>query len=84
MAKTATINVRIDKDLKEQAEALFKEVGLNVSQAITLFYKQVELQKGLPFPIKVPNKETIEALEEKTDNMKSFSSPDELFSRWES
>jgi DNA-damage-inducible protein J len=55
MAKTSTISARIDRDVKKPAEQIFKELGLTSSQAITLFYKQVELQQGLPFIVKIPN-----------------------------
>lgn len=52
--KTANINVRIEAPLKDEAEAILETLGLSRSQAITLFYKQIVLQKGLPFDIKVP------------------------------
>lgn len=56
MAKTATIRARIEPELKWQAEELFSQLGLSVTQAITLFYKQVTLQKGLPFAVKIPER----------------------------
>ncbi len=55
MPKTAVISARIDPHLKKSAEHIFKELGLTTTQAITLFYKQVELQRGLPFSIKIPS-----------------------------
>ncbi len=55
MAKTAVISARIDPELKNNAETAFKKPGLTVAQAITLFYKQVELQCGLPFNVKISN-----------------------------
>ncbi|MCA1795601.1 MAG: type II toxin-antitoxin system RelB/DinJ family antitoxin [Desulfotignum sp.] len=58
MSKTSTIRARIEPDLKGKAEYIFKELGLTTTQAITLFYKQVELKKGLPFDIAIPNKTT--------------------------
>ena len=58
MNKTATVRARIEPDLKEKAENVFNELGLTTTQAITLFYKQVELRNGLPFEIAVPNKTT--------------------------
>lgn len=81
MTKTAVISARIDPKLKRDAEHVFKELGLTVTQAITLYYKQVELQCGLPFSIKIPNEVTKNALEEaKTRrNLDSFNSTDELF-----
>ena len=54
MGKTATIRARIEPDLKEQAEAVLQRLGLNPTQAITLFYRQVELRNGLPFDVAIP------------------------------
>ena len=58
MTKTATVRARIQPKLKEQAEAVFHRLGLSTTQAITLFYKQVQLREGLPFEIAVPTAET--------------------------
>lgn len=48
---TASVNVRMDKDLKEHTEKLFKSMGLNASTAITLFYAAVSRQNKIPFTI---------------------------------
>jgi DNA-damage-inducible protein J len=64
MPKTAVISARIDPELKHDAENVFKELGLTATQAITLFYKQVELERGLPFAVRLPNDLTAEALEQ--------------------
>ena len=62
MAKTATIRARVEPELKQRAEALFSELGLTATEAITLFYKQVTMHGGLPFAVRLPNAETAEAL----------------------
>ena len=64
MAKTEMIRARVEPELKHQAEAVFSGLGLSASEAITLFYKQVALQHGLPFAVKLPNSETCEALKQ--------------------
>lgn len=64
MPKTAVISARIDPELKNEAEAVFRELGLTATQAITLFYKQVELERGLPFAVRIPNDATLAALEQ--------------------
>ena len=81
MAKTAVISARIDPALKRNAEQIFRELGLTTSQAITLFYKQVDLQRGLPFSVKIPNEVTKEALEDARTrrNLKSFDDIESLF-----
>lgn len=54
--KTATINTRIDPNLKEQAEQVLQRLGVSTSGAITMFYQQIVLQQGIPFPVKLPPK----------------------------
>ncbi|NLC44077.1 MAG: type II toxin-antitoxin system RelB/DinJ family antitoxin [Clostridiales bacterium] len=63
---TTNLNIRIDKDLKKQAEAIFNELGLNMSTALTVFLRQTVRSNGIPFELRldVPNDETLEALEE--------------------
>lgn len=53
MAKTANLCTRIDPQLKEQAEYILNSLGLPPSSAITMFYKQVVLQQGLPFDVQL-------------------------------
>jgi len=81
MSKTASISARIDPELKSKAEYVFNELGLTVAQAITLFYKQVELQHGLPFSVKIPQQETKEALTDARlrNNLKSYDNANELY-----
>ena len=78
--KTSTISARIDPELKNKAERVFRELGLTSSQAITLFYKQVELQQGLPFIVKIPNALTMEALEDarSRSSMENFNTIEDL------
>jgi len=80
MSKTAAISARIDPDLKSNVEVILGELGLTASQAITMFYKQVELQRGLPFSVKIPNEVTRRALEEAQarQNLESFNTLDDL------
>lgn len=54
MAKSANLYTRIEPDVKEQAEAILNALGIPASNAITMFYKQIILQKGLPFEVKLP------------------------------
>lgn len=54
MSKTDVLHARIDSELKENVENIFARLGLTSSDAIKLFYKQVELNGGLPFEIKIP------------------------------
>lgn len=51
MNKTTTIRARIEPELKEHVEKIFHRLGLNTTQALSLFYRQVELRNGLPFEL---------------------------------
>lgn len=79
------IRARVNPDLKEEAEAIFEMLGLNATEAITLFYKQVQLNHGIPFDLKIPNKTTRRTMQ-KTDEKKelhSYNSVDEMFDSWD-
>ncbi len=67
MAKTAMIRARMEPSLKESVEDIFNKIGLSTTEAITLFYNQVKLNKGIPFEIKIPNELTLETIR-KSDN----------------
>ena len=81
MSKSVTLSVRMDPELKQKADEVFRRLGLTASQAIVLFYKQVELQQGLPFAVRLPNATTRKALEEAQErrNLKNFENVDDLF-----
>ncbi|MBQ7574355.1 MAG: type II toxin-antitoxin system RelB/DinJ family antitoxin [Clostridia bacterium] len=69
MAKTAVINVRTEPDIKAQVEALYKSMGVSLSDAINMFlYKSLDF-RGLPFDLvrEIPNAETIAAMKEADD-----------------
>jgi len=64
MALDATVRARIDVDLKKDVENILSEIGLSTSQAITMFMKGIKREKGIPFELKIPNEETLEAMRE--------------------
>lgn len=63
---TTSVTIRMDENLKKQAEALFDEMGLNMTTAITIFTKAVVRQRKIPFEIAVdiPNAETLAAIDD--------------------
>ena len=87
MAGTTTnISIRMDSDLKAQADALFAELGMNLSTAFNIFVRQSLREGGIPFEVKLeqPNKETIAAMLEaeriaKDPSVKGYNDLDELF-----
>jgi DNA-damage-inducible protein J len=64
MAKSEMIRARVEPALKHEAEAVLDKLGMTPTEAITLFYKQVTLYRGLPFPVRIPNAATRKALKE--------------------
>ena len=74
MTKTTAITVRLDPQVKKDAQAVLKELGLTTTQAVSLFFKQISLNKGLPFAVEIPNEETIQAIEDGLNrcNLKTF------------
>lgn len=60
--KTEYIRARTTSALKHDAEAILEELGLDSSEAIRMFYMQIVLNKGLPFEVKLPNKQTQAAI----------------------
>lgn len=60
MAKSANLYARIEPDLKEQAETILSALGIPASNAITMFYRQVVLHKGLPFDVKLPTAQPVD------------------------
>jgi len=63
-ARTQMIHARIDPALKRSAERIFDRLGVSTTEAIRLFLKQVELHRGLPFAVSIPNAGTIAAIKE--------------------
>ena len=61
MAKTANLYARIEPDVKEQAENILSALGISASNAINMFYKQIILQRGLPFDVKMPAARLLDA-----------------------
>ncbi len=83
---TTNINVRVDSTLKQEAEALFMDLGLNMSSAINMFLRSAINHNGIPFEVKrpAPNAETKAALNEyeemqkNPDKYKRYGSFDEM------
>ena len=57
--KTANLYARIEPDVKEQAESILNSLGIPVSNAINMFYKQIILQRGIPFEVKLPTSQPV-------------------------
>ncbi|MCD8074702.1 MAG: type II toxin-antitoxin system RelB/DinJ family antitoxin [Lachnospiraceae bacterium] len=85
-ANTTNISIRMDADLKAQAETLFNELGMNLTTAFNIFVRQSLREGGIPFKISLnqPNQETIAAMLEaerisRDPSVKGYTDLDELF-----
>ena len=56
MARTSNVFARVEPDIKEQAEQILSELGIPMSNAVGMFLRQVVIQRGLPFEVKLPNR----------------------------
>ena len=82
---TTNLNIRTDKDIKEQADKIFSELGLNMTTAINMFLRTTIRENGIPFSLKLdtPNEETVAAIEEGRrialdSSIKSYKTMDDL------
>ena len=86
MAKTDTLNIRVEPNLKKEVETTLNDLGMNIAEAVTIFFKQIVMTESIPFEIKKPryNRETLEAMKEAKEMMrnpekyKAFDSVEEL------
>ena len=60
MAKSANLYARIEPSVKEQAESILEALGIPASNAITMFYKQIILHRGMPFEVKLPPSQVLD------------------------
>jgi DNA-damage-inducible protein J len=64
MGKTAYITARVEPKLKASAEQVLRKLGVNTTDAVTMFLRQVTLRGGLPFEVRIPNAATAKAMDE--------------------
>jgi DNA-damage-inducible protein J len=83
MSKSAMIRARVDPNLKDEVETVFAQLGLSTTQAITLFYQQVKLNRGLPFDVRIPNAVTQRTFAETDagENIVRCENAEDLFAR---
>lgn len=79
--KSESMHIRLEPALKKKATKVFGKLGLTPSDAVRIFFMQSVAFQGMPFPLKVPNKESVEAIEESKhpENLKSYFSVEDMF-----
>ena len=85
MNKTAIIHARVEPGVKKKAEGVLKKLGMSPTEAIRLFYRQICLRGGLPFPVLIPNDLTKKTLDKsaKGKDVETFETLDEMFESWD-
>ena len=81
MSRTATVRARVEPRLKADVDKLLHRLGVSTTEAINLFYAQIRLRRGLPFPIEVPNETTRRTFEatDRGEDLHAYDSLDEMF-----
>ena len=64
MAKTAMTHARLTPEIKEKAEAILKELGISISAAYEMFYRQIIAHQGIPFDLHLPNQDTLQTMQD--------------------
>ena len=81
MSRTTTVRARIEPSLKSDVEELLGRLGVTTTEAITMFFSQIRLRQGLPFPVEVPNETTQRTFEatDRGEDIHSYGSLDDMF-----
>ena len=77
----ATVNVRVSKEVKAKAESVLKALNISMSGAIDLYLREIAFHRGLPFAVRIPNDETVKAMQEVESgtDLEGYSDADEMF-----
>ena len=83
--KTAVVHARIEPETKAKAESVFRRLGITPTEAIRIFYTQISLRDGLPFPVEIPNEVTEKTIakSQRGEEITEFGSLYEMFHSWE-
>jgi len=81
MIKKARVEARVSSKLKDAVGAVLRKLDISESEAIRMYFRQIAITKSIPFEIKIPNKETIKALNEiKNSKLREFNNFDDYLS----
>ena len=85
MNKSAVVHARVEPQTKKQAESVLRKLGLTPTEAIRLFYRQICLHGGLPFPVLIPNALTKQTFEKSRagEDVETFDTLEDMFESWE-
>ncbi|MBU0712704.1 type II toxin-antitoxin system RelB/DinJ family antitoxin [bacterium] len=80
MNLNASINVRVARKVKTNAEQVLSELGLTMSEAVNIYLRQIALRGGIPFDLRLPNRKTVRAMRDvqQKRNLESFTDIDSM------
>jgi DNA-damage-inducible protein J len=83
MARTAMINARTERELKKEVEGILQSLGMSTTEAINIFFRQVKLRRGLPFPVEIPNDATLKVFKDSEEGkgLVECKDADDMFKR---
>jgi len=83
--KSAVVHARIEPETKREAEGVLAKLGITPTEAIRVFYRQISLRQGLPFPVAIPNARTAATLRKsrRGQDVEDFATLDAMFKSWE-
>lgn len=83
MARTAMINARTERELKKEVEGILQSLGMSTTEAINIFFRQVKLRRGLPFPVEIPNDKTLKVFQDSEEGkgLVECKDADDMFNR---
>jgi len=83
MARTAMVNARTERELKKEVEGILQSLGMSTTEAINIFFRQVKLRRGLPFPVEIPNDETLKVFQDSEEGkgLVECKDADDMFNR---
>ena len=86
MAKSATIQTRVDPVIKHNAQIILKKLNISMSEAISMYLSQITLHNGIPFDLKIPNQVTAKTLKstDRGEDVHKVDSVDALFQELDS
>jgi DNA-damage-inducible protein J len=86
MANSAMVHARVDAETKLQAQGVLNELGMTLSEAISLYLRQIVFRKGIPFEVKIPNELTMRTIQksERGEELHEASSVQEMFKELDS
>ena len=80
MAKTATVHARLTPEIKNEAETILKNLGISISTAYEMFYRQIIAHGGIPFEMRIPNQETRQAMQDaRNGKEEKYATVEEMF-----